>query len=376
MFNDFTDTQLMHVPHPPYIEVESSASNNLLLTRGEWESFEIQNLETGLVAGWGQGEKDWDSWGEAWSEPASSSVEVGRSPEKVSYCDQEVPLEKVYVPLAPAQSGGTSASIPCADSAPPTPKDADFVTKMLQDPDLPCDPDMAIKVYRFLQKKAGGQLTEDLKTTGEIPHPAVPKEVQKPPSQGEPGDKDPPSSTTPERIEKDHEDWKSSQSITSAGSLWESPEEELEDKIARVSPKDAMAVAMYHEISKEKKLRRSAHLKKMEEEPKVGKHFYQASYSTGGSTSHDIRWGPITKSGLATFMAFFGQENPDLDVAGMELHELVDYAMSKAPKDLPDLIPENIAQSIRYIQELASKWGVYDYEDIDWWLCHEWGPLF
>ena len=357
-----------------HIKVESSASN-LLLTRGEWERYEMENLDTGLVTDW---DEEWEEGNKEWcAEPARPTVDISDdSPEKVSYCDQEVPMAKEDVPVAmpPVASGGTTA--PCADNASPIPKDDDsFVLTMLQDPDLPCDPDMALKVYRFLQGKAGSQLTEALKNSGEHAQPPMPKEPQMPSSHGKSGD-NPPSSTTPQRIEKYYEDWNSSQSVTSAGSVWESPEEEMEEKIARVAPKDAKAVALYHEINKEKKLRRAAHLKRMDHEPKVGKHAYHAWYSTGGSTNHDIKWGPITKSGRSTFMAFFGQENPELDVAGMELHELVDFALSEAPKELPDSIPENIAQSIRYIQELASKWGVYDYEDIDWWLCHEWGPLF
>ena len=209
----------------------------MLLTRGEWEQYEVENLETGLVTGWGEGEKDWDP---AWSEPAcskrgSSTIQIEDTPEKISYCDQEVPLAKENVPLAklPDGSGDTSASIPCTDSASSAPKDDDFVAMMLQDPDLPCNPEMAVEMYRFLQRKAGSQLTEALKTIGENAPPPKPEEVQKPPSHGEPGDKDAASSTTPQRIEKYHEDWNSSQSITSAGSMWESPEEELEDKIAR-----------------------------------------------------------------------------------------------------------------------------------------------
>ena len=59
----------------------------MLLTRGEWEQYEVENLETGLVTGWGEGEKDWDP---AWSEPAcskhgSSTIQIEDTPEKISY---------------------------------------------------------------------------------------------------------------------------------------------------------------------------------------------------------------------------------------------------------------------------------------------------
>ena len=233
-----------------HIKVESSASN-LLLTRGEWERYEMENLDTGLVTDW---DEEWEEGNKEWcAEPARPTVDISDdSPEKVSYCDQEVPMAKEDVPVAmpPVASGGTTA--PCADNASPIPKDDDsFVLTMLQDPDLPCDPDMALKVYRFLQGKAGSQLTEALKNSGEHAQPPMPKEPQMPSSHGKSGD-NPPSSTTPQRIEKYYEDWNSSQSVTSAGSVWESPEEEMEEKIARVAPKDAKAVALYHEINKEK----------------------------------------------------------------------------------------------------------------------------
>lgn len=176
-----------------HIKVESSASN-LLLTRGEWERYEMENLDTGLKIDW---DEEWEEgnkeWCDSWSEPARTTVDISDdSPEKVSYCDQEVPMAKEDVPVAmpPVASGGTTA--PCADNASPIPKDDDsFVLTMLQDPDLPCDPDMALKVYRFLQGKAGSQLTEALKNSGEHAQPPMHKEPQMPSSHGKSGDNPP-----------------------------------------------------------------------------------------------------------------------------------------------------------------------------------------
>jgi hypothetical protein len=315
-----------------------------------------------------QGDQEWgdEHWGDkVWTEPFSSP---GSSEKRVAYCDEwveweEMPQEIEDSPpdleqeVAETEVGPTSSKIQNRD---------DFVAAMLQDPDLPCERTVAIKVYNYLSEKLeawgisldAAEMRHQLKTF-------MPDHVMKDTPMGSKG-------FTCADVEKWHENWNSSDSLTpSAGSQWESSDD-LEEKVARADPQDALMVATFHEINEEKKLRKAAHLEDLHPSPNSG---VQSTYGQVAEKqvvnprNNEVRWGPITKEGLSTFMAHFGEENPNVE--GMDLATLVDYAVLLAPPNLPETIPKHIADSIWYIKELADEWGVHDIADFDYWLGYK-----
>ena len=248
----------------------------------------------------------------------------------------------------------------------------DFVGAMLDDPDLPCEPDVAIKVYNYMSDKLeawgislnAAEMRHQLRTF-------IPDNLKKDTAMGSNG-------FTCEDVERWHEDWHSSDTLTSAGSKWESSGEDLEEKLARADPRDADMVATFYEINQEKKLRKAAHLEDPTRSPNSG---VQPTYGQVAQKdlvnprNNEVRWGPVTKQGLSTFMAHFGEEMTP-DVEGMDLATLVDYAVLHAPPNLPETIPKHVADSIWYIKELADKWDLKDIADFDYWLQYQWGPWF
>ena len=214
-----------------------------------------------------------------------------------------------------------------------------------------------------------------------------------------------PSSKALEAVEKAYDDWDSSLPSTKGpGSPWTSEEEPLEGKIAGMPPSQSIPVAMMHEINAEKKKRR---VEKRLEQEKAGvhwspltKHGFQnfiqhchhgVPHTLGSPKAQrtqdlknyeEIKWGPITKKGLAHFMLAFAQADEKLkpaekDPEKMDFIELLDFSLSLADiTKIPENIPAHIQATIRYVMELNTAWGVNNYDDIGWWLNEGWGPLF
>ena len=175
----------------------------------------------------------------------SHSLLLGRVRKGFAYCDEwveweEMPQEIEDSPpdleqeVAETEVGPTSSKIQNRD---------DFVAAMLQDPDLPCERTVAIKVYNYLSEKLeawgisldAAEMRHQLKTF-------MPDHVMKDTPVGSKG-------FTCADVEKWHENWNSSDSLTpSAGSQWESSDD-LEEKVARADPQDALMVATFHEIN-------------------------------------------------------------------------------------------------------------------------------
>ena len=244
-----------------------------------------------------------------------------------------------------------------------------FLSAVEQDPDLNVDKEGANKVYDLMIEKLkligitvppGGLGGHALKAGSHV--------TEAPEKFEDPNDElaKPMSSRGVElaaHLETMHGEWNSDSSGTpSLGSQWDSTEKTLEDKVAKADPADAIAVATAHEIEKEKQQRR---------EDRKAKDAEKASEQV-------IRWGPITKQGLKTFMASFGQVST-VHPGAMDLGDLVNYACGLEDTScIPDRdnYPAELLSSIEYIRILCFKWKVVDIEDIDWWLDHEWGPLF
>ena len=143
-------------------------------------------------------------------------------------------------------------------------------------------------------------------------------------------------------------------SIVQRGSDWaESPDRTLEEKIEAVPAKDACAVAVQHEMNEEKKERRRA-----KKEQKGTQACLPSSPLPEAPKEKPIQWGPITAK------------------VNMDFAQLVEYSLSTDVNNLPDSIPQHVSMTIQYIRELNDKWLVYDFEDIDWWLGHGWGPWY
>ena len=225
-----------------------------------------------------QGDQEWGDkwWGDegpsdkAWTEPSYSPQS---SEKKVAYCDewvewakvpQEIEIEDSPPKLNPEfrETGvdATSSKVQNRD---------DFVAAMLQDPDLPCERTVAIKVYNFLSEKLeawgialdAAEMRHQLKSF-------LPENIMKGAPMGSKG-------FTCADVERWHEDWSSSDSLTATpGSKWEreSSREDLEEKVARADPKDAVMMATFHEINEEKKLRKAAHLEDLQKSPEFNPH--------------------------------------------------------------------------------------------------------
>ena len=217
----------------------------------------------------------------------------------------------------------------------------------------------------------------------------------------------PQSSRVEPWIEKMYEEWDSSEDSTVIPS-WAASSQDLEEKLANTAPEDYMNVAAMHEIKAEKKARREAKEVKGNDDEKAGSDGFTWSpltkkgfndfilYCQGVKPTVEpcmqlpyqrptlevfkekvIKWKPITKGGLRTFMAGFGRQAPDpfASVAEMALGDFVELSIAADVDNLPKTIAPEIAKSIAYVSELYHKWGVADYEDIEWWLRAEWGPL-
>lgn len=263
----------------------------------------------------------------------------------MSYCDEEI-VEPV--PMAGVEPGDVDPEPPVPSSS-KGPLTDDFVDAVVNDPNLGLDRATAIQVLGHITQKMkalGLNLTAmELKhqLDGGVPNtfPPSAKDEFPPSAESEPKVKDnrPPGALTPAEVEKMHEDWNSSGSITaSPGSAWDLTEEELEEKIAKVDPRDAHMVATLHEIKKEKTYRRSAHLAKTAEAgcevqwsqlTKKGFHDFllqcegqqpqlpipvacnkqEKVVKPAQKRVKAIRWGPIRQEGIATFVAKFGQDN-------------------------------------------------------------------
>ena len=217
----------------------------------------------------------------------------------------------------------------------------------------------------------------------------------------------PQSSRVEPWIEKMYEEWDSSEDSTVIPS-WAASSQDLEEKLANTAPEDYMNVAAMHEIKAEKKARREAKQVKGNDDEKAGSDGFTWSpltkkgfndfilYCQGVKPTVEpcmqlpyqrptlevfkekvIKWKPITKGGLRKFMAGFGRQAPDpfASVAEMALGDFVELSIAADVDNLPKTIAPEIAKSIAYVSELYHKWGVADYEDIEWWLHAEWGPL-
>lgn len=243
-----------------------------------------------------------------------------------------------------------------------------FLSAVEQDPELKVERQDANKVYDLL--------LQQLKLVGISLQPHELKEQMKAGSLATeaPEEFEPPSDELAKpmssrgvelatHLENLHEEWSSDSNGTPPlGPQWDSTEKTLEEKVAEADPADAIAVAAAHEIQKEKQQRR---------EDRKAKDVEKASEQV-------IRWGPITKQGLNTFMASFGQVSTPHPGA-MNLGDLVNYACGLEDTTcIPDRdnYPTELLSTIEYIRILHFKWKIVDMEDFDWWLDHEWGPLF
>ena len=244
-----------------------------------------------------------------------------------------------------------------------------FLEVVVKDESLGMDRQGATKVYSYLRNK--------MKELGIV---FGPLEMKQQLSLGSttPTPKDPlaePMSSKPDAavlrdLEEKHSHFDSSQGSTvQRGSDWaESPDRTLEEKIEAVPEKDAYAVAVQHEMNQEKKERRRA-----KKEQKGTQACLPSSPLPEAPKEKPIQWGPITAKGRATFLAAIGQ---DLQPVNMDFAQLVEYSLSTDVNNLPDSIPQHVSMTIQYIRELNDKWLVYDFEDIDWWLGHGWGPWY
>ena len=207
-------------------------------------------------------------------------------------------------------------------------------------------------------------------------------------------------------VEEIHEDWDSSEASTRNKWSDQSDSPSLEQKLEECPEKDHYRVALMHEINQEKKERRDtkkAEKRKAEEtleeaglswfpitkqgfndfmlhcqgeKPVIQAHPQPLDLPAPAKNAKLVKWGPVTKKGLTNFMAKTGQVKLKPNVSEMGLAELVDYALRVDLDNLDQSIPDIIAQSLKYIVDLHTLWGVVDIEDFDWWLSDGWGPLW
>ena len=207
-------------------------------------------------------------------------------------------------------------------------------------------------------------------------------------------------------VEKIHEDWDSSEASTRNKWSDQSDSPSLEQKLEECPEKDHYRVALMHEINQEKKERRDtkkAEKRKAEEtleeaglswfpitkqgfndfmlhcqgeKPVIQAHPQPLDLPAPAKNAKLVKWGPVTKKGLTNFMAKTGQVKLVPNVSEMGLAELVDYALHVDLDNLDQSIPDIIAQSLKYIADLHTLWGIVDIEDFDWWLSDGWGPLW
>ena len=83
--------------------------------------------------------------------------------------------------------------------------------------------------------------------------------------------------------------------------------------------------------------------------------------------SAEIKWGPVTKIGLATFMQqAFGQE---VDFHTFSLKDLILFVKKKSHLDLDgENVPHYVKSTIDYLSELWTTWNTDDADDIAYWL--------
>ena len=291
---------------------------------------------------------------------------------------------------------------------------AEFVKAVVADKSLSMDEGGANRVFDYMIAKVtelGVTLgPQEMLAQFVAPHAPV---LALPRNDG--GDDEPPipmssKPMSPKEIEDIQEEWDSSVAPTkSPGSPWTEEEPTLEGKVARVRPEDVKGVALMHAVGEERKARREEKKKNKENqnEEKVeeaGSDIRWSPLTRGGfqdfldhcsgrksavppqtlrsngsetkqnsalGTGH-IKWGPITKEGLASFTLNFAQV--ELAPEKMNFAELVEYSISLEDVVLiPEDTPTQIKASVRYIKELYDVWGIADYEDMEWYLDDGWG---